>query len=90
MYEEWLVNPKGAVNHKHNITDTIKQFTLEGEFIKEWNNVPEICNTLNIKGSSSINECLNGKGKTVAGFLWSYSFKCPIYDNKKPRHNLKK
>lgn len=88
-YEEWLINPKGKVTFKHNVYDTVKQFTLDGEFIKEWNSPKEVSDTLNIPYSSLVS-CLNKKNKTSGNYLWSYSFNPPNYDNSKQRHNIPK
>nr|QBM02810.1 hypothetical protein [uncultured archaeon] len=55
----------------------INQFSIEGIFIKTWNSIVEIVNTLNI-GSNQISDvCANrtcGKkvSKTAGGFIWKY------------------
>ena len=74
LYEDWVENPKGKVQHKHNITSTIKQFDLQGNFIKEWNSIKEAADGTNIS-KTPLTQCLNGKGKTAGGFLWSYTYK---------------
>lgn len=73
LYEEWLENPKGKVHHKHNITDTIKQFDLQGNFIREWKSIKEAADRTNTS-RTSLTSCLNGRGKTAGGFLWSYAY----------------
>lgn len=72
-YEEWLEKPKGKVQHKHNITDTVKQFDLQGNFIKEWASIKEASEGTNT-AKTPLTSCLNGKGKTAGGFLWSYTY----------------
>ena len=74
LYEDWVENPKGKVQHKHNITSTIKQFDLQGNFIKEWNSIKEAADGTNTS-KTPLTQCLNGKGKTAGGFLWSYTYK---------------
>lgn len=74
LYEDWVENPKGKVQHKHNITSTIKQFDLQGNFIKEWNSVKEAADGTKTS-KTPLTQCLNGKGKTAGGFLWSYTYK---------------
>ena len=64
-------------DHKYNINygtriDKIKkpilQFSLDGEFIREW----ECANDVGKVVQSSINKCLTGKYKTAYGFIWKY------------------
>lgn len=74
-YEEWLENPKGKVQHKHNITDTVKQYDLQGNLLNEWKSPKDAVEGTNTS-SSALSACLNGKGKTAGGFLWSYG-ECP-------------
>lgn len=57
----------------------IKQYNLNGEFIKEWYNISEAEKTYNpeafIKnkyGSNNIRACCNGKQKTAFGYIWKY------------------
>ena len=88
-YDEWLKNPKGKVQHKHHIYTTVKQFTLDGKFIKEWDS-PKKASEGTGTGYSSLVGCLNNKHKTAGEYLWSYTFTPPEYNNSKPRHNKKK
>lgn len=89
-YDEWLIHPKGKVKHIHNIDDTIKQFSLNGQFIREFKNTTEIKKAYPNISTSSINACLNHKQKTCYNFLWSYDFKPPKYKNVGSRHNIGK
>lgn len=47
----------------------IIQYSLDGNFIKVWNNAKEIVDTLGITG---IHNCLNGKVKSSKGFQWNF------------------
>lgn len=85
-YEDWLINPKGNKILKHKVDNTIKQFSFNGNLIKEWNSIKEASIELNIS-STQICECLNNKGNTAGGYLWSYTYECPKYI---PQHNKKK
>jgi hypothetical protein len=48
----------------------IKQFDLNGTFIKEWRTISEATRYYN---NSGIIHCLTGNNKTSAGFIWKYS-----------------
>lgn len=50
----------------------IKQFSINGVFIKEWDCASLINKTLNIS-TDSISNCCNNKSKTAGGFIWKYS-----------------
>ena len=52
-------------------TVSILQFSLEGEFIQEWNSMINAKKHLNFK-SNHISECCSGKIKTAHGFIWKY------------------
>ena len=49
----------------------VLQFTLDGEFIREWPSTREIERQLGFDNSAVCN-CCNGKQKTAYGFLWMY------------------
>lgn len=53
-------------NSKH-----ILQFDMEGNLIKEWNCQTEACEELGIK-INALNNALNGRNKSCAGFIWKY------------------
>ncbi len=72
-HDEWLEKPKGKIKHNHNITDTVKQFDLQGKLLNEWLSPKKAAEGTNTS-PSALNACLNGKGKTAGGFLWSYSY----------------
>ena len=49
----------------------ILQYSLSGEFIKEWPSALEACAALNCS-ATNIRECANGKRNTANGFKWRY------------------
>lgn len=65
----------------------IKQYTLNNEFIREWNSPDEIKNELKFKSLSNISLCCHGKKNTAHGFIWKISDK--IYDNDNIKNNFK-
>ena len=46
----------------------ILQFSLSGEFIKEWESASDVP----FAKQNAINNCLKGKSKSCAGFTWRY------------------
>lgn len=84
-YDEWLVNPKGKVIHKHNIDDSIKQFSLDGEFIEEFKSSKDILEKYPEISKSSLYGCLNGSNKSCYGFIWSYNNTVDPYKGNKKR-----
>lgn len=63
-----MIGRKGISNptSKH-----ILQYSLSGEFIKEWCGISETARTLNCS-SSIISSCLNNHRPTAKGFIWRY------------------
>lgn len=55
----------------HAKSKTILQFSMSGEFIKEWVNANIASKELNLS-YKSINGCLRGKSKSSQGFFWRY------------------
>jgi group I intron endonuclease len=49
----------------------IIQYDLDGNFIKEWESIKQITETLNIQ-QSGISNCCLGKTKTSNKFIWKY------------------
>jgi len=49
----------------------IVQYTLENEFVKEWNNQKEAANFYKIN-PTTLSGCLRGKQKTSCGFKWKF------------------
>lgn len=54
-------------------TRKVKQFTLEGIFVKEYSSIKEAQKTLKIFGI--VKSCQN-ENKTAGGFMWKYSNEC--------------
>lgn len=52
----------------------IKQYSLNGDFIKEWNSLKDAEQSLNIKkAQANISACCLGKKKRAYGYIWRYS-----------------
>lgn len=78
---EW-VTPKENCNYatrnerlskklKGKGTKPILQYTLDGEFIKEWESIKQASEELNIT-HSNIGRCCRGEQKKCGGFIWKY------------------
>lgn len=50
----------------------IYQYTIDGDFIKEWESIMDASEFLKCKSPSSITNCLKGLSKTGYGFKWKY------------------
>ena len=59
-------NNYGTRNERHK--KPILQFTLDGEFIREWPSATDVGKVAN----KSINHCLNGRTKSAYGYIWKY------------------
>lgn len=51
----------------------VLQFTLQNQFIREWDSGAEAARTLNID-KANLNACCKGKKKTCGGFIWKYKY----------------
>ena len=61
----------GKFGKDNPLSKKVNQYTIEGEFIKTWNNAREINLTLNFS-SSNIRSCCRKKYKQANGFIWRY------------------
>lgn len=52
---------------------TIYQYTLNGEFVREWLSATEVQRQTGYN-QGHICQCCNGKYKTANGFIWRYKF----------------
>lgn len=50
---------------------TVFQYTLDGEFVKEWKSLMEIKRSMGFS-AGNISLCCNGKYKTSYGYIWRY------------------
>ena len=50
----------------------VVQFTLDGSFVREWENSAQIVKSGIAKDAHNINQCCRGKIKTSHGFIWKY------------------
>jgi hypothetical protein len=56
-------------NHKSN--KGVIQYSINGNFIKEWDSIKEACLSLNIDSGTVVSH-LKGRQKTAFGFIWKY------------------
>ncbi len=66
----WNKNKKFNLGCVKN-TKKILQYSLSGDFIKEWNCISEASNELKIN-RGSIENCANNKSKSAGNFNWKY------------------
>lgn len=66
-------NERRAAHNKPHNPKRVLQYTLDGEFIRDWKSTREVENVLG-KGycHSSIGRCCNGIIKQSGGFIWRY------------------
>lgn len=62
----------GKFGAEHNRSVSIVQFTLDGQFIREWPAGNEVERELGIS-NSNINKCCRGKLNSAGGFKWMYA-----------------
>ena len=74
---EWCTskynNNYGTRNKRiaEKLSKPVIQYTLDGEFVKEWTSTREISRQLGIYHSSIVS-CCNGKTKQSHNFIWKY------------------
>ena len=59
-------------NGSCNAEKSIQQYTMDGQFVKEYKSISNCCKTNNYN-ASCICECCQGKQKTAYGFIWKYA-----------------
>lgn len=64
---------KGGHFSSENIKVPIRQYSLEGKFLKEYESISEIIRQLNLSTTSEIILCCKGKRNQSAGFQWRYA-----------------
>lgn len=59
-----------AVNNRK-----IRKYSLEGEFLDEYNSLVEACEKSGIpkQNTTHLSRCARGKKKTAYGYIWRYS-----------------
>ena len=50
---------------------TVYQYSMDGEFVKEWKSLMEIERSMEFS-AGSISQCCNGKLNTAYGYVWRY------------------
>lgn len=72
-YENPLVSQahKGRISPNKSKGKKILQYDLQGKFLQEWNNINEVIYALHLQvNNESIRQCLIGKSKKSANFIW--------------------
>jgi hypothetical protein len=83
------VNTPDMIQNCRNASTTKKpiyQYTLKGEFIKEWESINEASRKLNIR-NDGISGCLRKQQRTAYGYQWFYTLQdkvLPITEYSKP------
>ena len=70
-YKENNIHGTGTVRRQLKRSKIVIQYSLEGNFIKEWQSAREIERVLGYP-NTSINECCNNKLKKSHGFIWKF------------------
>lgn len=64
---------KKSLSNKGKRSRSVEQYTLDGNFIKSFNNMTEACLNINKPGRmGDITAVCRGKQKTAFGFIWKY------------------
>jgi group I intron endonuclease len=79
LYADGYVHPRKGVKEsietveskRQRVKKPILQYSLSGEFIKEWASALDAKQVLNIH-NVNIGLCCNGKRKTAGGFIWKF------------------
>lgn len=58
--------------YPNSVRKAVLQYSLDGEFIKEWPNATAASRGLGVSSHGDIGLVCKGKKKTAAGFLWKY------------------
>lgn len=72
MYtNDWKQKMRDGAWKSGTSSKPILQYDLEGNFIREWNNMTEAAKYIS-KSTSAISECCKNKRKTAYGYKWEY------------------
>jgi hypothetical protein len=71
------INPVRGTSHR-----SVCQFSLNGEFIKQYKNIEEVSKLINSINSANISSVCKGKLKTCCDFGWCYLENKETYQNK--------
>ena len=72
-------NAMGGNRGNHTTKRAVKQYTLDGTFVKEWESISAAERGLNVK--RSIWDCVNGRQRSSRGFVWCYADQEPVFYN---------
>lgn len=68
----WSCNAKRGANRGGNNKKAVVQYTLDGQFVAEYESTVNAQSKTGIN-QSSISKCCNNKFKTAGGFIWKYN-----------------
>lgn len=66
-------NWKGKFGKDHNRSKKIYQYSLDGEFIKEWGSVIDAAKSLGIDRSNLLSKCAKRKANSAYGYVWRHN-----------------
>lgn len=66
-------NKKMIFSHLHFASKPILQFSLDGEFIKKWNNAQDVARERGLYSGANIQSCCKGNLKTSGNYKWGYA-----------------
>ena len=68
-----FIREKGEqIIEEERLARTIVQIDKNGNVIKEYSSILEVCQAFNVSRGDNVRNVLNGKQKTAYGFLWKY------------------
>ena len=63
----------------------ILQYDLQNNFIVEWDTIKDAANSIGLKSTSPIRQCLTGKSKQSHGYIWKYKDGLSVKKKKQKR-----
>lgn len=68
----FIMEKRKQIIEEVQLSRTIVQLDKDGNVIKEYSSILEICQAFNVPRGDNVRNVLNGKQKTAYGFLWKY------------------
>ena len=70
----------------HPTAVPIQQFTLDGDFIQEFDSTTEAAQALGLYNGAHITECCKGKRHKCAGYIWKYKYQEVHFEDVENNH----